>query len=460
MECLKVRELNIFRPATKSMPFDTSPTINFIASLFAPLRLSSHFDLDVASGIAIFIGGNSAVSALALRPLYGQLWHGWYNTPGCHAIVWELVRTLFQTSFSSEYSERLAVSIGISGRKGPKYIASRSGTVMPQTCYLADMLVHSNWRGKECDPAVVGVRGSPSPTKVTIVDFKKSIPTGNDTLRPRSSRNSSILIIPTATSIVACAFCASMEDWLAFTMILLGMVCSGIASFILSTGKITLGEQLKPARGVPPGDGMLLSDTHIVILRGNEEDVNAVTKGKLRLKLKGGDCTLLLCAFLVSLQVALQLVFMPFASLAGQLMFLLSLLMSGACNLYLSAKEDDIRSNALFTLLNTPEVKTYEARSRASAAVLACLALCWESRTPAKEILQELVPIKPRPWAACSACLAQNIQEQNGEFMYSPELKEMLDEGENNFLTDLIDDVHAAYDRYIKDHPDNTRMRR
>jgi len=109
-----------------------------------------------------------------------------------------------------------------------------------------------------------------------------------------------------------------MEDWLAFMMILLGMVCSGIASFILSTGKITLGEQLKPARGVPPGDGMLLSDTHIVILRGNEEDVNAVTKGKLRLKLKGGGCTLLLCAFLVSLQVALQLVFMPFASQSPQ----------------------------------------------------------------------------------------------------------------------------------------------
>ncbi|OJA12262.1 hypothetical protein AZE42_04078 [Rhizopogon vesiculosus] len=444
------------------MPFDTSPTINFITSLFAPLWLSSYFDLDVASGIAIFIGGNSAVSALALRPLYGQLWHGWYNTPGCHAIVWELVKTVFQTSVSSEYSERLAASIGISGRKGPKYIASRSGTVMPQTCYLADMLVHSNWRGKECDPVVVGLRDSPSPTKVTIVDFKKSIPIGNDTLRPRSSCNSFIPIIPTATSIAACAFCASMEDWLAFTMILLGMVCSGIASFILSTGKLTLGEQpeLKPARGVPPGDGMLLSDTHIVILRGNEKDVNAVTKGKLRLKLKGGSCTLLLCAFLVSLQVALQLIFMPSASLAGQLVFLLSLLVSGACNLYLSAKEDDIRSNALFTLLNTPEVKTYQAKSRASAAVLACLALCWESRAPAKEILQGLVPIKPRPWAVWSTCLAQNIEGRSMQFVYDS-LNEMLhDESENEFLIDLIDDAHAAYEQYIKDHCDNIRMNR
>lgn len=322
---------------------------------------------------------------------------------------------------------------------------------MPQTCHLADMLVHCNWRGKERD-TVIGQRDSPSPTKVTIVDFKKTVPTGDDTLRPRSSRNSSISIIPTVTSIAACAFCASIEDQLAFAMILLGMVCSGFASFILSTGKITLGGQLKPARGVPPGDGMLVSDTHIVVLRGNEEDVNVVTKGKLRLKLRGGSYTLLFCAFLLSSQAALQLVIMPFASLPGQLVFLLSLLVSGVCNMYLSAKEDDVRSNALFTLLNTPEVKTYEARSRASAAVLACLALCWESRTPAKEILQELVPIKPRSWAAWSACLAENIQEQNVQFVYANLKGKLHDEGENNFLTDLIDDAHAAYERYILDY--------
>jgi hypothetical protein len=357
----------------------------------------------------------------------------------------------FQCSPSCNYSERLAISLGIHGKKGPKYIASRSGTVMSQTSHLADMLIHSNWRGKGRDPVVVGQRGSPSPTKVTIIDLKK-IPTENDTLRPRSSRNSSISIIPTITSIAACAFCASIDDWLASGMILLGMACSGLASFILSTGKITLG-QLKPAKGVPPGDGMLLSDAHIVILRGDEENVNAVTKGKLDLKLKGGRCTLLFCASLVSLQVALQLVIMPFASLPGQSMFLLSFLVSGTCNLYLSAKEDDVRSNALFTLLNNPEVKTYEARSRASAAVLACLALCRESRVLPQDVLRELVPIKPRPWAAWSACLEKSIQEHSMQFMYGPKSKETLQgEGEENCLKDLIDDAQAAYDQYVKDH--------
>lgn len=432
------------------MPLE-SP-LSFLTSISASSRLSSsHFDLDVASGIAIFFGGKAAVSALALQPLYGRIWHGWYNAPGCHAVVWELVRTLLQGSVSS-YSERLSHSLGLDGKKGPKYIASRSGTVMQHTRHLAYVLINSNRRDKECKPVVVGQRFSPTPMQLMIVDFKKKVLTGNDTLPPRSSRHSSLPIIASAASIIACAICASVEDWLSFRMILLGMVSSGITSLIMCTGNITL-ERLKPADGVPPGDGMLLSDTRIVILRGNEEDVNAVTKGKLRLKLKGGGYTLLLCAFIALLQVTLQLVFMPFGSLTGQLMFLLSLLVSGGCNLYLSAKEDDVQSSALITLLNNPEVKTYQASSRASAAVLACLALCWESGTPPKQILQEIVPIKPRPWRAWSDFVVENIRKKSTHFVYgNNESTGDLDVREAKLLLELVDDAHAAYDQYIKDH--------
>ncbi|KAG1873062.1 hypothetical protein DFJ58DRAFT_741730 [Suillus subalutaceus] len=432
------------------MPFE-SP-LSFLTGASASSRLSwSHFNLDFASGIAIFFGGKAALSALALQPLYGRIWHGWYNAPGCHAIVWELVRTLLQGSVSS-YSERLSLSLGLDGKKGPKYIASRSGTVMQHTRHLAYVLNNSKWRGNECKPVVVGERRSPTPMQLIIVDLKKKVLTGNNTLPPRSSLHSSLPIIASATSIVACAICASVDDWLSFKMILLGIVSSGITSFIMCTAKITL-ERLKPADGVPPGDGMLLSDNRIVILRGNEEDVNAVTKGKLRLKLKGGGYTLLPCAFIALSQVTLQLVFMPFGSLPGQLMFLLSLLVSGGCNLYLSAKEDDVQSSALITLLNTPEVKTYEASSRASAAVLACLALCWESGTPPKQILKEIVPIEPRVWKAWSEFLEENIRKKSTHFMYGDnESTGDLDNREGKLLLDLIDDAHAAYDQYIKDH--------
>ncbi|KAG1752159.1 hypothetical protein EDB19DRAFT_1094909 [Suillus lakei] len=431
------------------MPLE-SP-LSFFTGVSPSSRLSSsHFDLDFASGIAIFFGGKAAVSALALQPLYGRIWRGWYNAPGCHAVVWELLRTWLQSSDSS-YSERLSLSLGLDGKNGPKYIASRSGTVMQQTRHLAHALINSNWRGKECKPVVVGQRFSPTPMQLMIVDLKK-VRTGNDTLPPRSSRHSSLPIIASVTSVAACAICVSVEDWLSFKMILLGIVSSGITSSIMSTGKITL-ERLKPADGVPPGDGMLLSDTSIIILRGKEEDVNAVTKGRLRLNLKGGIYALLLGASIAMSQVTLQVVFMPFGSLPGQLMFLLSLLVSGVCNLYLSAKEDDVQSSALITLLNTPEVKTYQAKSRASAAVLACLALCWESGTPPEHVLQEIVPTKPRPWKAWSEFVVENIKKKSTHFVYGEnESTGDLDVREKKLLLELVDDAHAAYDQYIKDH--------
>jgi hypothetical protein len=378
------------------------------------------------------------------------MWHGWYNAPGCHAIVWELVRTWLQGPVSS-YSERLSLSLGLDGREGPKYIASQSGTVMQRTRHLAYMLLNdSNWRGKKCEPVDVGQRTSPTPMQLMIMDFEEKVLTGDDTLPPRSSRYSTLPIIASITSIAACAICARVEDWSSFAMILLGMVSSGMTSCIMCTGNITL-ERLKPANGAPPGDGMLLSDNRIVILRGNEEDVNAVTKGRLRLKLKGGGYALLFCASIALLQVTLQLIYMPSASLPGQSMFLLSLLVSGGCNLYLSAKEDDVQSSALITLLHTPKVKTYKTNSRTTAAVLACLALCWRSGTPPTEVLQEIVPIGPKPWKALSELLEKNIREESMQFGYDGYDNDLAVE-EEQLLTGLVGDAHAAYDRYIMDY--------
>ncbi|KAG1740545.1 uncharacterized protein EDB91DRAFT_1133068 [Suillus paluster] len=436
------------------MPLE-SP-VGFLISAIASSPLSSlHFDLGTASAIAIFFGGQAAVSALALRPLSGwKWWHGTYNAPGCHAIVWVLVRAWLRSSISS-YSETLSLSLGLDGQKGPKYIASQSGTIMQQTRHIAYMLVNSGWRGKEYNPTVVGQRVSPTPMQLFIVNLRESVPTGNDTLPPRSYRHTSLSIIPIATSFAACAICAIAEDWLSLAMILLGMVTSGITSFVMSTGKITL-ERLRPADGVPPGDGMLLSDTRIVILRGNEEDVNAVTKGKLRLNLGGGRKILLLCASIALLQVTLQLVLMPFRSPQGQLAFLLSFLMSGACNLYLSAMEDDIQSSALLTLLKTPEVKTYQASSRACAAVLACLALCWGSDTEPLQVLQEIVPTnEPRTWKVWSEFVVESIQNRSTQLIYGDDLTGDMNKREKVLLTELVDDAQAAYDQYMEDHRDN-----
>ncbi|KAG1752153.1 hypothetical protein EDB19DRAFT_1672247 [Suillus lakei] len=282
--------------------------------------------------------------------------------------------------------------------------------------------------------------------QLIIVDLKKG--TGDDALLQKNHLHSSLHIIPTAASIMACVICFRVRDWLSFTMILLGMVSSGTTSLIMRTGKIThkRGKRGKPADGVPPGDGMLLSDTRIIILRGEEGDVNAVTKGKLRLELKRGY--ILLCAFIASSQITLQLVIMPFGSLPGQLMFLLSLLVSGASNLYLSAKEDDVRSSALITLLDNPTVKTYRANSRAVAAALACLALYRKPNTPPDQVLEvfkdaNIVPVRhPEWWGKWFELVVGNIKRD--EWYMSCNRGEGLQ-------AEIIEDAEAAHDRYMRD---------
>jgi len=432
------------------MPFHQLPLNLFTSGSAHSQSPWANYDLevDVASGIAVFFGGEAAVSTLALQPMYGRLWHGWYNAPGCHAIVWELVKTLLQGPVSS-YPERLPLSLGLDGKEGPKYIASQSGTVMEHTCHLAHVLNNSNW--SECTP--VGQRFSSTPMQLMIIDIGE-VPTEDTTLPPRSSRYSSLSIIASIASIAACAMCARVEDWSSFAMILLGIVSSGVTSFVMSTGKITL-TQLSAGDAAPPGDGMLLSDSRIVILRGREEDVNAVTKGKLRLKLKGGRYTLPLCAFIGLSQATLQLIHMPSASLPGQIMFLLSLLVSGGCNLYLSAKKHDVQSSALIALLNTPKVKTYQTNSRTTAAVLACLALCWKSGTPPILVFQNIVPIQTKPWKALLKLLDKNIEEKNTLFTIGDDDDDdddndlTIEEGQR--LEELIGDAQAAYQRYIQD---------
>jgi hypothetical protein len=136
-------------------------------------------------------------------------------------------------------------------------------------------------------------------------------------------------------------------------------------------------------------------------------------------------------------------------------MFLLSLLVSGGCNLYLSAKKHDVQSSALIALLNTPIVKTYQTNSRTTAAVLACLALCWKSGTPPILVFQNIVPIQTKPWKALLKLLDKNIEEKNTLFTIGDD----DDDNDDNDLTieegqrleELIGDAQAAYQRYIQD---------
>jgi hypothetical protein len=134
-------------------------------------------------------------------------------------------------------------------------------------------------------------------------------------------------------------------------------------------------------------------------------------------------------------------------------MFLLTLLVSGGCNLYLSAKELDVQSSAFIPLLNTPKVKKYQTNSRTTAAVLACLALCWKPGTSPTLVFRNIVPIETKPWKALLKLLDKNIEERTAVFTIGDDNDDndlTVDEGQR--LNELIGDAQAAYQRYIQDY--------
>jgi hypothetical protein len=73
------------------------------------------------------------------------------------------------------------------------------------------------------------------------------------------------------------------DDKVCFSAILLGTL---ISSIIIGTGKLSLHTVFAPASGSPLGDGVLIGED-IVMLRGSEGHVNAITKGTFRLDLVG-----------------------------------------------------------------------------------------------------------------------------------------------------------------------------
>ena len=85
--------------------------------------------------------------------------------------------------------------------------------------------------------------------------------------------------IPITISISTCVACGVFEDWYSFSLILLGILTNGISCLVIGSEKFMF-THLDPAKGSPPGDGILGSDKEIVLLRGAEGAVKAVTHGR------------------------------------------------------------------------------------------------------------------------------------------------------------------------------------
>lgn len=395
-----------------------------------PLK-SSTFSLD-SSGVAGFFGGDEAVSAMGVVHLYeGRRWLGWYNAPGSYEIArkyGQLARARFWDGLFPGPNVEPEVLFELDGEKGPSYKAWHSGTNIAQTGHIGYLFL------KECEEVEAEkVNGRITRScGVTIVDLQ-TVPECTMRPPPLSTNASVIAAIPMLASIAACVLCGVFEDWYSFSMILLGIICSGISCFVIGSGELEFSHP-KHAQGSPKGDGVLMDENEVVVLLGTEGAVNSVTRGKFSLKFDKwfhslrpknkepkfrsiGFCSLLLIA-----QFLAQLLLIPQGELFGQIMFLGSLGVSWGYNLYLSSLDKEVIQRQILKdhVLRAPKMKRYTLGTRTTMAVFLALMYDKHRESPITDTserrkerlmqyLSDIIPNETAAWSTWRNSVADRI---------------------------------------------------
>lgn len=430
--------------------------------LLWPIADSKNFSLD-ASGVAGFFGGEEAITAMATVHLYrGRRWLGWYNSPGSYTIAKDFGRISKSRLWGGLFpglNHDPVVAFKLDVNTGPKYVASHSGTVMQQTGHFAHLLT----QGTD-DLTLV-----PLPATRTTVNSRifiiavPEIAYEDLPLQTMSIHHAVLASFPILVSFSTCIFSALFADWYCFAMILLGIISSGVTCFIIGSGTLGIETVKNPAQGSPSGDGILLTHNGVIILKGKEKDVNAITKGKFSLHLKGAPeyTAVGLCSLLLEVQFLLQLLLIPQGSLFGQIMFLTSVIASWAYNSFLASLDKEKIQRKLFCdtiKLRQTAMLGFQAGTRTSMAAFACFVLCEDLPRPLKGIepmkfLLEFLPNKTLVWQKWrEQVVAQVEKEEGGMSIFQPGDVDMsgLNSDEQKLLTTVLQDADDAYKGYIE----------
>jgi len=330
-----------------------------------------------AWGVAGIFGGEEAISTVALIPLYqGRRWFGWYNAPGSLEVArhfGRLARSQFWEKIFPHTTTSPATLFAFDGQVGPRYTAALSGTEM-QTGHLGYLAME---RCKEIKKVAEIPGRTTTPAHVALIDL------GNvdyDHNVPRLSRTSAFqALIPIIVSIVTCVMCALVHDWYSFSVILLGIIASGFATMTIGSGKLILKSVNNPAQGAPPGDGILvpvLCEDVVVVVKGAEPAINAITKGKFGLELDSRvpGHAIGISSLLLILEFLAQLFLIPQGMLFGQLMFVISLCVSWVYNFHVSSlRREKLQADVLIQKLGNPQIHKFLVGTRTTMAVFVAL---------------------------------------------------------------------------------------
>ncbi len=363
----------------------------------------------------------------------------------------------------------------LDSKTGPRYMGVYSGTRLPMTGHLSYLISrHCDLKVKSQrppEPLQVDRSSSDSPepeskqakvqgkkeqkqrTKIsiTIVELKDQNLWENYPVIPEEHflPFDPLGFIATIFTIAGGVMAALWADWYSFAMIFLGAVSNGVSCYVLGSGTLEL-DSPKPSPNSPPGDGMLISNRDIIILKGNEQSVSNVIRGRYHLHYNshpkyrniGWSSVMLISQFL------LQLFLVPQGVLIGQIMFLATFIVSWGFNAYLaSVDRETLQTNVLLKILGQPRIQKFTVDKWSTAAVFATFYL---KPTEPESILNELMPNSTPAWNVWKKHIVEAIL-QNCEPSEVPVPKdakhriEDLEASEKKFVHEFLERADKAW---------------
>lgn len=464
----------------------------------------STYRLDLTGVVGLF-GGDSAVDALETIHLYtGRRWAGWYNYPGAATVAKRFGQMADSRLWDSLFpgpNESPEITFNLAGKSGPEYSGSFSGTKL-QTKYLGYLIAEActeypskplkllkkdGTKGRETgNPAVVTVisllpqqheKISRSLTMNDVSLTKKK----HEVIPINAKRDPPLAlwaIVPSLVSILAAVFSLLGQDPLCGSLILLGIISSGLSSFALGTATLKIRVPV-PSVASPPGDGLMLpADGSIIVLKGKEADVNIITKGEFELDYSNGILphekyhTIGATSLLLMTQFLVQLLLIPLCTFFGQIMFLVSFIVSGGYHLYVVSHETGMVHRELLLQELSVRMDKRKLGTRTQMAVFACLILGDADRPgPSMSnpgaVLSHILPNKTPVWSYWKRKVLKELEHfwnWDSEFSLpytpsiqaGPEDQTEVDEHSNftkqdiSLLDDLIDDAWCVFNGYHK----------
>ncbi|KAL0958488.1 hypothetical protein HGRIS_000628 [Hohenbuehelia grisea] len=451
-----------------------------------PLQDSS-FNLDV-TGIAGFFGGEEAISAMASVHIYrGRRWLGWYNSPGSYTIgkkYGQLAKSRLWDGLYPGVNVDPAVMLELDGQTGPKYEGLASGTIIKRTSHLGYLFARYC---RQQRPSTVVKGRTTTPSGVTIVHLTKA---PERELRPSlpSTFTPLIALVAIGANLATCVIAGVYAQWYAFSMILLGMLCNGFSCFVIGSGKLIFKHPIPPP-AAPKGDGFLMDDDQVIVVKGPEGAVNSITRGQFLLHYRSESeyHDIGISSAALTIQFLLQLFLIPQSGLFGQILFLVSLAVSYAYNAFLSSIDKEKSQQHILLRIMEPDGKLamqkFVLPNRTSMTVFVMLtALPMEMLTHPDEsqrdrpraVLDSFIPNSTPVWDVWKHVVLEDVQRvfqkgglRVGElpvdfseqmFMASEGDQAALDGDERRLLSVLLRDARDGFNGFLEGVKNSHRM--